>query len=755
MGLYAEFLVSGVAIAGGLIGYAVAYVAWLHRDHPAAKPFAKMTFFAGTWGLLFGALVFVSDPGRARAVFAAIGVASVFAPAYFTEFVVVYTGHEEWLTPRRHRLLLAWFGGLGVVGLLDLVAGIFYESVTFVTANGLTLPVAQRTALSFAIIALVYLPLLFAFGLLIRFLVSGRNVYRKQTAVILAAALVGLAGNVLFQAGVSPHPGLDTTPIFYAVEAVVILLALFYYELLDIEPLAPDVVLREIQDPVVVLDDDGSVIEYNPAAESLFSAETNPVGYHAEYVLPGLLDAAREGEEYATAWTDAGTATDGGAAQVFDVSAAPIRDQYDRQRGEVIVLRDITVQKQRERTLEKLQSASQRFLGADSRDAVAEIAVETADEVLGYPYSGIMLYDETEDVLRPASFADPLADAFAETSERPSNPVIEPDQSDIWTVFESGEPRLGEPIEVSDDRELPVDIGGSILLPLGDHGVLGISDDESHEGFTGDDRRFANILATATENALDRVDKEERLREKQELLEQRKEQLEFFNSVLRHDLLNGMMVIQGNVELLADHVDEEGAAYLSTVEDWSNDITTLAEKVRSVTRTITDERNVELGPVDLGAPIRRKADKLASAHDAVTVRIDVPENTTVLGDDLVPEVVENVLWNAVEHNDSDEPEVIVTTRRTGDRVQVRIADNGPGIPDEIKETVFEERVTGDDSGSVGFGLYFVCVMMDLYGGDAWFEDRQPWTVRADGAADADTRPEGAVAVLEFRTPDAA
>lgn len=84
----------------------------------------------------------------------------------------------------------------------------------------------------------------------------------------------------------------------------------------------------------------------------------------------------------------------------------------------------------------------------------------------------------------------------------------------------------------------------------------------------------------------------------------------------------------------------------------------------------------------------------------------------------------------------------ITADRTGDHINVRIADNGPGIPDSRKEDIFGKDETGLDSEGTGIGLYLVQSLMDAYDGDVWVEDNDP---------------EGAVFVVQFhvaqRVPD--
>lgn len=624
------------------------------------------------------------------------------------------------------------------------------------TVNGLTLPVANRTApLYFLTVAVAYPGVIAYVGLLGKFLVSQRNVYRRQTAIILGAVLLTAIGSVVFRIGLGPHPGLDLTPVFYAVEAVTIAGVLFHYDFLDVEPLAPDIVIQEMEDPVLFYDDSETLLHSNPAAAALFGDE-DPTGGDVATILPGLYEAlARE--------TTFEHENEGGdSVAVYDLNQTPIYDQYDRERGSVVVFRDVSIQKQREKILDELQSVNQRFLAAETRNEVAAIAVEAAERVLGYPYSGAMLYEADEDVLRMAAVADPLFDIFRDINVAPpsrevtridseettSFPAIRRGENDPWQVFESGEPMLGDPTTFEGDQSVPVSLGRSCLFPLGEHGILGISSGPDHDAFTDDDRQFVRALASATENALDRVKKERELRESRTQLEQRKEQIEFFNSVLRHDLLNGMTVVQGHAERLSDHVDETGAGYLETITEYSDDIVTLTQKVRSVIKEVTDQTDPDLQIVDLSDAIKQKVEKHRRSHEQTTIKVAIDDELRVIGDDLLPEVIENLILNAIEHNDTDAPLVTIQAVRREDAIHVRIADNGPGIPDDMKNIVFDERVTGNESGSIGFGLYFVKFMMERYGGSVWFEDGHEKAAPSRTANELD-EPDGAVAVLSF------
>jgi len=92
---------------------------------------------------------------------------------------------------------------------------------------------------------------------------------------------------------------------------------------------------------------------------------------------------------------------------------------------------------------------------------------------------------------------------------------------------------------------------------------------------------------------------------------------------------------------------------------------------------------------------------------------------------MLAEVFHNLLTNAVEHNDTEEPHVSVTAERTGETVTVTVADNGPGIPEETRNRLFSWESTEGDSNDGGFGLYFVQTMVENYGGAVTAEANEP------------------------------
>ena len=231
----------------------------------------------------------------------------------------------------------------------------------------------------------------------------------------------------------------------------------------------------------------------------------------------------------------------------------------------------------------------------------------------------------------------------------------------------------------------------------------------------------------AIQDITERKERERRLRE-------RKDQIDFFNSLLRHDMLNSMTVISGSAEVLKQELSGEQRSIAERISKHSAEIVELTERVRSVLRRLTEGDRAEVSPVDITDLIEERCGSLEETYPEVTCRTDSPGRVHVMADSFLNHILDNLLINAVEHNDKEDPRVEVTVEENGETVTVRVADNGPGIPEEEKETVFDQGTTGRSSGGVGFGLYYVEAMVSEYGGEVRVEDNDP---------------EGAVLVVEL------
>lgn len=281
---------------------------------------------------------------------------------------------------------------------------------------------------------------------------------------------------------------------------------------------------------------------------------------------------------------------------------------------------------------------------------------------------------------------------------------------------------------------------------------------------TPDDRTYVVMtdVTAPVENARLLKQRERKLEreatKREEELAERTSQLEFLHSLLRHDVQNGMMVIRSRGEVLADRLDGEREQYANTIVARADDISDQIDRMRTTLDTLTGGKRTR-HRTDLAEVLTDRVEALRRSNPEASVELDIDAETTtdadgdgdrddgdddaagdrdadelvIMADEMVDDVFDNVLRNAIAHNDEDVPRIEVTARTDDDTVRVEVADNGPGIPEMHRDSVFRRGVTAaadaDHESGSGFGLFFVDTMVTAYEGSVWIEDNEPTGTR--------------------------
>lgn len=200
---------------------------------------------------------------------------------------------------------------------------------------------------------------------------------------------------------------------------------------------------------------------------------------------------------------------------------------------------------------------------------------------------------------------------------------------------------------------------------------------------------------------------------------ERRRQLEVLDRYLRHNLRNKMNVVQGMAKLVRERTSGAVADYAERIDDVAATLLGNVEKERRITRVLRDEPSVT--DVQLMSELRAAVATLRERHPAADVSLSGPDGVVVRGTADLAMAFEELLENAVVHNDRESPVVNVTASTTGEEVVVRIADDGPGIP-EMEVDVFagSEAETAVHHGG-GLGLWLVYLIVRRSGGSVAFE----------------------------------
>jgi PAS domain S-box-containing protein len=203
------------------------------------------------------------------------------------------------------------------------------------------------------------------------------------------------------------------------------------------------------------------------------------------------------------------------------------------------------------------------------------------------------------------------------------------------------------------------------------------------------------------------------------------QQNQVLRRVLRHNLRTELNLIGGYVQKLRNPSDDETRdAYVTKVENRIESLVSLSTSVDRFARTFKQGPHWQQ---ELGATIDNVCDALEDRYSAAKFEINTPSSeVTVLAN--VALVCEEIVENAIEHNDRATPEVTVTVTVEDEpdpppTVRIEIEDNGPGIPSEERQVIEHGEETPLLHGS-GLGLWISYWMVTLAGGDITIEDRQ-------------------------------
>ncbi len=195
-----------------------------------------------------------------------------------------------------------------------------------------------------------------------------------------------------------------------------------------------------------------------------------------------------------------------GEANAFTEQELDVLDELGQTVAHAI---DAIKSHEREATIRGLYEATQDLLAAETRQEISDEIVNTTDKVLEPEGVGIFLYDSDNNALQPAAATDVLLEYLGDSNE------FGPGHGDsvLWQVFATGESRGYSDIRTAEHVANPETAArGALLVPLGDHGVFMIA---SREVGYLPQQQYIRLLAATTEAALDRIEGETGIQERE------------------------------------------------------------------------------------------------------------------------------------------------------------------------------------------------------------------------------------------------
>ncbi|MDX1658290.1 MAG: PAS domain S-box protein [Nitriliruptorales bacterium] len=461
---------------------------------------------------------------------------------------------------------------------------------------------------------------------------------------------------------------------------------------------------------IIGCDPGGRIETWNPSAEGLY-------GWSADEARGRRFAALVEPEDETTGvrlpegphqrYETRHCRKDGSKVDVA-VTISPIVSETGMS-GSAVLVRDVTERKQQRRELEareeRFRRLAERARGAVYRIRfVPELELEYANprlaEITGFPLEE--LHADPELIYRRVHPDD--RDKLSRHQGQPAGDGV------VRFRFQH---RSGEWIWLEDHRSPEIQAGRIVA----DQGIA-----------------FDVTRREEVERARERTLAHERETARQ--LRRTMAAQEAFLRSISHELRTPLTSVLGLAGTLEAHMDRLPA---EKARDLTQRLTHNARRLRGLLDDLLDVDRLSRGALQLdlhdNVNVARLCAAVVEEIDAPhhTIDLQVGETKLTLDRPKIERVIDNLIRNAVKHTP---PGSTVTVRLeiSDDDLRLEVEDDGPGVPEEIADEMFEPFRQGPEAEKAanpgtGVGLSLVRAFVSLHGGEVWYEDREPQGAR--------------------------
>lgn len=389
---------------------------------------------------------------------------------------------------------------------------------------------------------------------------------------------------------------------------------------------------------------------------------------------------------------------------------------------------------ERERALgQRLQALNDLFRQLNTSldlDLTLKTVVEAPRTLLGADWTSIALLDESGQTLTAVAMAGMDVDLLPS-----ENPAMVVDQRLADAL------RTGQPCVLEDSayclvgRQTAETAASGVCVPLlldeKPLGMLGVAY-RRHHNLSEEEMTFLQALGQEAALAIRNAHLYERERAQVARLRALEKLQESFVSSVSHELRTPLTCIKTSVDLLQatdSGLSAEQRELIHTIGQHVSRLEALVSDLLEITKLEAGQITLSRQPTHLGHIAERVIQALHPLQErkGQTVSLHCPASLSLVSVDRrrIEQVLTNILSNAIKFTPK-QGRIDVQVSETPGEVRVCVSDNGPGIPPEEQDRVFDKfYVIADDRGlsGVGLGLYIARQMVELHGGHIWLESQ--------------------------------
>jgi PAS domain S-box-containing protein len=422
-------------------------------------------------------------------------------------------------------------------------------------------------------------------------------------------------------------------------------------------------VLHELDNGIVVLDSDDRVQYVNEAAATMFPALRDAETEQFETVAPVLAEhSARPDEVFR--WERDGGTWDYRVLETrltsTHVASARALFYFDVTELERYKARLAQSKLHLNRFRQAVESAGHAVFITDLSGTI-EYVNPAFEEITGYGRAEAV--GNTPSIFSSGEMADGFHSELWETVER----------GDVWEAELLNERKDGTVYEAH-----------QTVAPI--------------EGANGDPQSYVAIQTDITER------------------KSRKQHLQVLSRMLRHNLRNDLTAIQLWAESIARDDVEPAPEVGTKILRKTGRLLEQSEKERRISDILLSAPGRK--HIEIAAYLRGLATEIEDEYESASVDLICPSTVVVDAIEGIEVALRELVENAIQHNDSDSPAVVLSVRETDSAVRIHVRDNGPRIPEMEQQVLEDGSVTSDLYHGTGLGLWGVYWTVRLSGGTA-------------------------------------
>ncbi|MFP8958295.1 sensor histidine kinase [Natrialbaceae archaeon A-CW3] len=226
------------------------------------------------------------------------------------------------------------------------------------------------------------------------------------------------------------------------------------------------------------------------------------------------------------------------------------------------------------------------------------------------------------------------------------------------------------------------------------------------EPFTEEELMFTELIGHMLGHSLEREYQRVRDAERDRLIS-------VLSRVLRHNLRNDLTVVRGHTEILQDLLPAHQHYHTESIINTVDDLVAVSEMARQL-ETVNDQ-TFDRQALDIESLVRDVLSQVADDYPDASFSIEGNATTTVRVSPQLETALHELLDNAAKHTGT-EPTVTATVTTTPNAVEIHVADDGPGLPEQ-EQRVLQQGVETPLSHGSGLGLWHVYWIVKRHDGE--------------------------------------